>query len=291
MSADVFISYAREDRDVARELAQTLSGEGYSIWWDRELVPGNEYADVIEKTLESAKAIIVLWSEAARKSHWVRDEAAVGRDRERLAPILLDSGQPPLGFRQVHTVSMEAVRSDPQTRQALLASLAAFCGRPAPAPTAKAKSAKAILGEEKRQRSFMATFWLTSFVISAIVSAALALMTGMTIDNARAGAGIVALGSFVWMGVVLVIGRFLIVIGRRLSKRKSVRYFDGPTSFIFILSALLGLTSLTAKQGNFADQISFVPLGAACLFLVFGALSIPVGFVRGLKRTHFEDGK
>ena len=80
----------RDDREAARELAALISAQGYEVWWDRELVPGDAYADVIEKTLDAAKVVIVLWSAVSRKSYWVRDEAAVGRDRGRLVPIALD---------------------------------------------------------------------------------------------------------------------------------------------------------------------------------------------------------
>ena len=36
----------------------------------------------------------------------LRDEAAAGRDRERLVPVALDSCKPPLGFRQYHTLDL-----------------------------------------------------------------------------------------------------------------------------------------------------------------------------------------
>ncbi|MFI4997767.1 MAG: TIR domain-containing protein, partial [Hyphomicrobiales bacterium] len=31
---DVFISYAREDRSQAAELAELLEEAGYTVWWD-----------------------------------------------------------------------------------------------------------------------------------------------------------------------------------------------------------------------------------------------------------------
>ena len=32
--ADIFISYASEDRNKAEELAETLRARGWSVWWD-----------------------------------------------------------------------------------------------------------------------------------------------------------------------------------------------------------------------------------------------------------------
>ncbi len=310
--ADVFISYARDDREAARELAALVSAQGYEVWWDRELIPGDAYADVIEKTLDAAKVVIVLWSAVSRKSYWVRDEAAVGRDRGRLVPVALDAEPPPLGFRQLQTIDLQTLRNDERARQLLWTSLSSLCGRTAPAPPTPSsvaptpapapqptlpppraeRSVHQILKEEKRQRSFVRTFWLTSFVISAIVALALGLLAGHTVSNAKAGGGIVALGSFIWMGVSLVLGRFLIVIGRRLSKRKSVRYFDIPTIICLVPSVALGLTILADKsEASVGDAVSMVPLLAGMVFPFIAALSIPIGFVRGLSRTTFAEGK
>jgi len=103
---DVFISYSNENKDEARILANVIEKEGFRVWWDHYLAPGEDYTDKIEETLDDAKAIIVLWSEVSRKSHWVRDEATVGRDQNKLLPVVIDASLPPLGFRQVHTVSL-----------------------------------------------------------------------------------------------------------------------------------------------------------------------------------------
>ena len=56
--ADVFISYAREDRAVAQLLAQGLEAGGRSVWWDREILPGNDFAELIAAELARAKAVV-----------------------------------------------------------------------------------------------------------------------------------------------------------------------------------------------------------------------------------------
>ncbi len=98
--ADVFISYAREDTDVAERLGQALKTSGYSCWWDQNLVSGARYLTETETQLMAAKAVVVIWSKASIASHWVADEAAVGRDHNRLAALSIDGATPPLGFRQ-----------------------------------------------------------------------------------------------------------------------------------------------------------------------------------------------
>ncbi|MBL8546996.1 MAG: TIR domain-containing protein [Hyphomonadaceae bacterium] len=96
--ADIFISYASEDRDRVRPLAEALQSRGFNIWWDRSLAAGQDYTAIIEKELKSAKAVIVLWTQASANSTFVRDEAGRARDEGRLVPVLLDQVQLPLGF-------------------------------------------------------------------------------------------------------------------------------------------------------------------------------------------------
>ena len=107
--ADIFLSYAREDVDAARALAAGLENQGCSVWWDRKIRGGTEFSSEIEDALAAAVAIIVLWSKSSLRSHWVRDEAAFGRDTGKLIPVTIDGSEPPLGFRQFHTLSLTAL--------------------------------------------------------------------------------------------------------------------------------------------------------------------------------------
>lgn len=99
-SHDIFISYAREDSAAVERLAGTLAAAGYSLWWDRHLVSGTRFLTEIETQLKAAKAVLVVWSRASVASHWVADEATVGRDEGRLVAVSIDGSPPPLGFRQ-----------------------------------------------------------------------------------------------------------------------------------------------------------------------------------------------
>ena len=60
---DVFLSYAREDRERASVLAAALEGQGWSVWWDRKIVAGETFDETIEDQLSTAKSVVVLWSE------------------------------------------------------------------------------------------------------------------------------------------------------------------------------------------------------------------------------------
>jgi adenylate cyclase len=104
--ARVFLSYAREDVDTARDLAQAIGARGHDVWWDRHLHGGSRFAAEIDKALKNAEVVVVLWSGTSVESAWVQDEAAEGRDSGRLVPVSLGSAKPPLGFRQFHTIDL-----------------------------------------------------------------------------------------------------------------------------------------------------------------------------------------
>ncbi len=104
--ASIFLSYDRDDEARARPVAALLERNGHRVWWDRQIKGGHEFGAEIEAALQAADKIVVLWSERAVKSAWVRDEAAVGRDTGRLVPITIDGTPAPLGFRQFQTIDL-----------------------------------------------------------------------------------------------------------------------------------------------------------------------------------------
>ena len=111
--ADVFISYANEDRARAQDLAFALEEYGWSIWWDRSIVAGETFDDVIERELNSAKSVVVLWSRASILSEWVRNEAAEAAKRGVLVPAAIDGVSPPLEFRRKQTVNLAGWDGNP----------------------------------------------------------------------------------------------------------------------------------------------------------------------------------
>lgn len=110
---DVFISYASGDRDRAREIANVLSARGLSVWWDRNIKAGQAFDEVIERELETATSVVVLWSEGSIASEWVKNEAAVAAQRRVLVPVLLDNVKVPLEFRRRQTADLIGWDGDP----------------------------------------------------------------------------------------------------------------------------------------------------------------------------------
>ena len=146
--ANLFLSYARADRARAEKLIAALTKHGYELWWDARLEGGSAFAESIADALKTADAVLVLWSQSSITSDWVRDEAAVGRDRKRLVPLSLDGVEPPLGFRQYHAIDVShwRGRSDcPETRAIDRALDAIRAGRPQPEPLSRPVSRRALL--------------------------------------------------------------------------------------------------------------------------------------------------
>ena len=59
---DIFISYARQSEHQAKQVADALCTVGYDVWWDEDLPAHRSYGEVIEEKLNSAKAVVVIWS-------------------------------------------------------------------------------------------------------------------------------------------------------------------------------------------------------------------------------------
>ena len=128
--ARIFLSYARDDVDAAKQLADGLAQGDHDVWWDRHLHGGSRFSTEIDRALKNAEAVVVLWSKASVESAWVQDEAAEGRDSGRLVPVAIGSARPPLGFRQFHTIDLGSWTGEgrPDALDELLDAIDRTCG-------------------------------------------------------------------------------------------------------------------------------------------------------------------
>ena len=113
--SDIFISYAREDREAIRALAVRLERRGWSVWWDRHILAGKEYDEVIQHEIDRTRCVLVAWSQHSVGSRWVKAEADEGAKRRILIPICLDESAPPLGFRNIQAVSFAGASPDAES--------------------------------------------------------------------------------------------------------------------------------------------------------------------------------
>lgn len=125
---DVFVSYSQKDRSFVRDLVGVLERAGYDVWWDSTLVPGDRYEAVILEKLNTAGCVIVVWTEDSLRSDWVKDEAQLAKDLDKLVPIAVGGVSPPMGFRQIQTARLDSAQAGPQDPavQQLLSTIARF---------------------------------------------------------------------------------------------------------------------------------------------------------------------
>ena len=107
--ADIFISYSSRDRQLAVTLARDLQAQGFSVWWDFNLVGGASFRQQILEHLNAAYAVIVIWTNNSVASEFVLDEADHAHREKKLIPLRaegLDISAIPIGFRQIQTIPL-----------------------------------------------------------------------------------------------------------------------------------------------------------------------------------------
>ncbi len=72
---DAFISYSSKDRAWANELSFALEKKGFTPFLDNNrLIAGDVWEPKLLSSLQQSRNLIVLWSENASQSNWVREE-------------------------------------------------------------------------------------------------------------------------------------------------------------------------------------------------------------------------
>lgn len=125
--SDVFISYKAEDRRRIEVLVQALQADGFTVWWDEHIGAGDEWSQTIERQLDSARSVVVIWSKRSigPEGRFVREEARRAQRRGCYVPVLLDAVDPPLGFAENQAILLRGWhgnREDPRY-QAVLAAI------------------------------------------------------------------------------------------------------------------------------------------------------------------------
>jgi hypothetical protein len=169
--ADVFLSFAREDQPTAARLATALEALGWSVWWDHRLLAGQDFRAEIQRKLDEARCIVVLWSNLSVQSGFVINEASEGLEGGRLVPVLLEDVEQPIGFRHVHTVPLFEWRGedDDQFKRVVASIEAALAGpttgEPPLKPAGQIARPPALDGWLTRSVGSTPRAWITSFLL------------------------------------------------------------------------------------------------------------------------------
>lgn len=92
MNHDVFISYSSCDREAAQAICHTLEQNEIRCWMaPRDIPPGSEYGDLIDAAIKSSTVVVILFSETASNSQWVKGELNIAFEEQKtIIPFRLD---------------------------------------------------------------------------------------------------------------------------------------------------------------------------------------------------------
>jgi len=183
--ADVFLSYASEDRERIIPLVDALHARKFTVWWDRDIGIGASYDRVIERQLNDALCVIVVWSKRAIESDWVKNEAQEGYNRGVLVPVRIDAVQPPLAFRRLQTADLTDDAS-PAGMTGMLATVRSLTGRAEASGAVETPDAAVQPGPVGRRRA--AFGMLAAIVVVSVALAGWYLWPRSSIPPPEAGA-------------------------------------------------------------------------------------------------------
>jgi adenylate cyclase len=115
--ADVFVSYARRDKARVAPLVAAFEAQGWSVWWDPEIAPGQEFDRQIAAELKIATAVLVVWTPNSVESRWVRGEAREAAERGILVPVRFEGANLPIDVRALHTTDLDDAGLDARDSQ------------------------------------------------------------------------------------------------------------------------------------------------------------------------------
>jgi hypothetical protein len=112
----VFVSYAHKDYNLALPVMEAIHRAGLMLRDAGALLPGEPFAEGLQREIEAAQCVVVLWSEAAAQSRFVQLEihqAIRAWSSDRLVLATLDDTPLPVGLRDLQAISIrDATDSD-----------------------------------------------------------------------------------------------------------------------------------------------------------------------------------
>ena len=102
----LFISYSRENAEMAESLEKALVDQGVSVWRDQaSIYGGQQWPKVIGEAIADNDAVLLLWSREAAASHFVEFEWTTALAlRKTILPCLLDSTALPASLSAVNGI-------------------------------------------------------------------------------------------------------------------------------------------------------------------------------------------
>jgi hypothetical protein len=117
----IFVSHGSENREQANELARYLEARGLSIWIaPRDVRPGVDYSEALQEAIEQCSAFLVLVTDKANKSPYVRVETELAFSLEKpIFPVRVGDVKPGPGLALFLKIRHWTDAFGPQREQSL----------------------------------------------------------------------------------------------------------------------------------------------------------------------------
>ena len=132
---DVFLSFSSQDEKIARSIWEMLTKRGLRVFWSDstlKLKGGENWYDIISKSLESSRHLILLWSSKSAVSKWVKmeyqsfDSHFFDPPDRLIIPIVVRGNQhsslPPF-LRRMQALSYDSVDTEEESFEKLVLAL------------------------------------------------------------------------------------------------------------------------------------------------------------------------
>ncbi len=159
---DVFLSYARSERERVLPIRDILEDAGLTVFLDLDGIDGgDQYPEVIDAAVKQARCVIGAWSEKALSRAWVINECRIGFRRGRLITLALEPFSQdliPTEFGAPHLI--DASESAPQRgRPDMLRSLSKKLERPDLLTLSEAMESGALKSDQVLRLRVLSRSW------------------------------------------------------------------------------------------------------------------------------------
>lgn len=137
--SDIYLAYSLADGDRAAKIAEGLRAAGYSLWWDRDIQPGQDRKAAIAGAMADARLCLICWSRTSVDDDTgadVIDEAEAAKERGAYLGLLLDKVELPFGFGGHEPVDVAPFRGTAGEVGAVVAAVRDFMASGQAAPVA-----------------------------------------------------------------------------------------------------------------------------------------------------------
>ena len=247
---DIFFSYARKDKERIRPIVHALEAQGWTVWWDIQILPGEKFDDVIERALENVRCVIVAWSKNSVHRDWVKDEAGEGKERDMLVPILIDDVSIPLGFRRIHAANLVQWNGDVKDAefQNLITAISKITGSKGVVPKSEPAPAKTVSPAPLIVKNVQKTVTAPKPAIMSFGFRA-GLQPGVILDPGALNAMIKGAELYP-VGILDVVGNFGILDRINLYDQNNILVADGLAEY--------ASSELRKIKGKKSNQISMI---------------------------------